>query len=114
MNKYTKINDILRFSDIHPADHRFILGYILELKKENQKLKKQYCERNDCVGRLGNSKKVEKLIKENKDLHQRINYATDRLEALIVFWKKYNPVDNYMQVEQFNGVIDILNGENND
>lgn len=84
MNKYTKINDILKFSDIHPADHRFILSYILELEKEN------------------------------KDLQQRINNATDRLEALIIFWKKYNPVDNYMQVEQFNGVIDILNGGTND
>lgn len=84
MSKYTRINEILRFSDMHPADHRFILRYILELEKEN------------------------------KDLHQRINNATDRLEALIIFWKKYNPVDNYMQVEQFNGVIDILSGGTND
>ena len=38
MNKYAKINDILSFSDIHPADHRFILSYILELEKENKDL----------------------------------------------------------------------------
>lgn len=57
---------------------------------------------------------IKYLQKENKDLQQRIDNATDRLEALIIFWKKYNPVDNYMQVEQFNSVIDILNGGIND
>ena len=35
-------------------------------KKENQKLKKQYCERTDCSGRIGNSKKVEELQNEIK------------------------------------------------
>lgn len=28
---------------------------------ENEQLKKQYCERTDCAGRIGNSKKVEQL-----------------------------------------------------
>ena len=31
------------------------------LQQENEKLKKQYCERTDCSGRIGNSKKVEEL-----------------------------------------------------
>ena len=47
--------------------------------KENQELKKQYCERTDCSGRLGNSKKIDQLEKELEQLkeiekeHQRIN-----------------------------------------
>ena len=50
-----------------------------QLEKENQELKKQYCERTDCSGRVGNSKKVEQLEKENQRLkeiekeHQKIN-----------------------------------------
>lgn len=36
--------------------------------------------------------------------------AIDRLNALIIFWKKYNPIDNTMQIEQFKGVIEILKG----
>ncbi|MCI6191213.1 MAG: hypothetical protein MR691_15010 [Clostridium sp.] len=50
-----------------------------EKEKENQELKKQYCERTDCSGRLGNSKKVDQLEKELEQLkkiekeHQRIN-----------------------------------------
>ena len=38
MNNYTKINEMLHFSDIHPVDCRFILSYISELEKENEKL----------------------------------------------------------------------------
>ena len=51
----------------------------LSLIKENQELKKQYCERTDCSGRFGNSKKVDQLEKELEQLkeiekeHQRIN-----------------------------------------
>ena len=41
---------------------------------------------------------------------QIIEDAIDRLNALIIFWKKYNPIDNTMQIEQFKGVIEILEG----
>ena len=50
-----------------------------KIQQENQELKKQYCERTDCSGRLGNSKKVDQLEKELEQLkgiekeHQRIN-----------------------------------------
>lgn len=37
--------------------------------------------------------------------------AIEKLEALIVFWKKFNPIDNKMQVEQFEGVIETLKEE---
>lgn len=57
------------------------------------------------------SEAIELLEKQNNDLQQRIDDAIERLNALIVFWKKYNPIDNTMQVEQFKGVIDILGGK---
>lgn len=44
-----------------------------KLQQENEKLKKQYCERTDCGGRIGNSKKVEELEKQNKFLMEREN-----------------------------------------
>lgn len=44
-------------------------------------------------------------------LQERIDNATERLNTLIEFWKKYNPIDNTMQVEQFKGVINILGGK---
>lgn len=50
------------------------------------------------------------LIKRAR-LEDKIKNGIDKLESLIIFWKKYNPIDNYMQVEQFKGVIQILKGE---
>lgn len=44
-------------------------------------------------------------------LQERIDNATERLNTLIEFWKKYNPIDNTMQVEQFKSVINILGGK---
>ena len=38
------------------------------LERENNQLKKQYCERTDCSGRLGNSRKVERLENTIKKL----------------------------------------------
>ena len=38
------------------------------LERENNQLKKQYCERTDCSGRLGNSRKVERLENTIKEL----------------------------------------------
>ncbi len=58
-----------------------------KLKEENnklnekvQKLKKQYCERSDCSGRIGASKK-------NEELQQRIDYlerSNNRRESTIL------------------------------
>ena len=51
------------------------------LQKENQKLKEQYCERTDCSGRIGNSKKVEELEKENQKYKEVINKAIETMES---------------------------------
>ncbi len=58
---------------------------ISKLQQETEKLKKQYCERTDCGGRIGNSKKVEELQKENEQLKEQLlvtqtNEETFRLE----------------------------------
>lgn len=49
---------------------------ISKLQQETEKLKKQYCERTDCGGRIGNSKKVEELQRENKQLKEIIKENT--------------------------------------
>lgn len=45
--------------------------------EENQRLKEQYCERTDCSGRIGNSKKVEELERENKQLKEQLQQKQD-------------------------------------
>ena len=57
-------------------------------------------------------KELLNVIKDYEILQERIDNATERLNTLIEFWKKYNPIDNTMQVEQFKGVINILGGKN--
>lgn len=54
---------------------------ISKLQQETEKLKKQYCERTDCGGRIGNSKKVEELQQENKQLKEVINKAIEYIET---------------------------------
>lgn len=56
-------------------------------------------------------KELLNVIKDYEILQERIDNATERLNILIEFWKKYNPIDNTMQVEQFKGVINILGGK---
>ena len=58
-------------------DSAIIFKYISNLEKENLKLKEQYCERTDCSGRLGNSKKVEKLEEENQQLKEQLQQKED-------------------------------------
>ena len=45
-----------------------------------KELRKQYCERTDCSGRIGNSKKVEELQKENKKQKEVINKAIEYIK----------------------------------
>lgn len=75
--KFKRIMRILRNSDTHPLDDDFIKDYIQSLEKENQNLKKQYCERTDCSGRIGNSKKVEKLLNSYKELKKWLEEMLD-------------------------------------
>ena len=56
-------------------------------------------------------KELLNVIKDYEILQERIDNATERLNTLIEFWIKYNPIDNTMQVEQFKGVINILGGK---
>lgn len=51
-------------------DNIRLINSLLQSLKE---LKEQYCERTDCSGRLGNSKKVEELEKENQQLKDNWN-----------------------------------------
>ena len=54
---------------------------ISKLQQETEKLKKQYCERTDCCGRIGNSKKVKELQNENKQLKDNWNELKEYIGA---------------------------------
>lgn len=80
--------------DFNATDIKAIEHLLLENKIQQDTIKTQKCVIND--------------------LSDRITNANDRLNSLIIFWKKYNPIDNTMQLEQFNGVIKILEGDVDD
>lgn len=93
LNKYIDLIDKGYCSDCNELNcidnfpYAKITHAIRELQQENQELKKQYCERTDCSGRIGNSKKVEELQKENKQLKERIEYlerSNNRREDIIL------------------------------
>ena len=77
--KEIETSDFDNFCILHCEDIEEALFDLEQLKKENNQLKEQYCERTDCGGRLGNSKKVERLIQENKELHNKIDKLEDEL-----------------------------------
>lgn len=132
---YTRLEELFNF-EIEKQLKLF--DKVEQLEKENQQLKKQLeylrsgeylnqlkFERNmleDIVQNMEVSKEDKEfidmthrnteLLEENQELKYRITNAIERLEALITFWKKYNPIDNTMQVEQFNGVISLLKEDN--
>ena len=60
-----------------------IKNYFDKGEQENQKLKKQYCERTDCSGRIGNSKKVEELEKRLKASEKARKEAIDYIEKFV-------------------------------
>lgn len=55
--------------------------------KNYQQLKLQYCERVDCSGRLGNSKKVKKIEEENQQLKQQIQQKEDIINEITNYCK---------------------------
>ena len=56
-------------------------------------------------------KKQFRIVKSyiNK-LERRICNTSKRIEALIVFWKKYSPPDNTMEISQLEDLLKILEG----
>lgn len=74
-----------------------------KLQQENEKLKKQYCERTDCGGRIGNSKKVEELQNENQQLKKVIDKAIEYING--------NKDKYYQDWGQDDGDNDIYLGE---
>lgn len=80
---------------------------ISKLQQETEKLKKQYCERTDCGGRIGNSKKVEELQNENQQLKKVIDKAIE----LLGNYKHYSTPDEKQNSENedlVNNAFDIL------
>lgn len=84
-----KDNLLLKLSDKDKETLEWILfGYnecarlLHEKEQENQQLKAQYCERTDCSGRIGNSKKVEELETEKKQLNNLVNSCQKEIRRL--------------------------------
>lgn len=63
-------DDMYVMSSLYDGSADVISMILDNLQQENKKLKEQYCERTDCSGRLGNSKKVEELEQENQNLKE--------------------------------------------
>lgn len=82
-----------------------------ELQQENQELKKQYCERTDCSGRLGNSKKVEQLIKENQELKNQLEkYENPEDMTLMMMWTTEKVKDENKELkERIDKAIEYIN-----
>lgn len=60
-------------------DNIRLINSLLQSLKE---LKEQYCERTDCSGRLGNSKKVEELEQENQQLKEQLQQKEDIINKI--------------------------------
>ena len=78
------------------------------LLDEYQELKEQYCERTDCSGRLGNSKKVEKLIKENQKYKEVIDKALNDIDLVIELIKQQPTEDDSWILGRLNSFKIIL------
>ena len=90
-------------------DSAIIFKYIDNLEKENLKLKEQYCERTDCSGRLGNSKKVEELEKENQKLKEKQKEFIEWLNNIVNnLEKEQTKRFNHSYQYKLNGFNDIL------
>ena len=86
---------------------------ISKLQQETEKLKKQYCERTDCGGRIGNSKKVEELQRKNKQLKEIIkentilvkdeygDYQECNINPLGMKQKYEKQVDNWNKLKEY-------------
>lgn len=83
------------------------------LEKENQQLKLQYCERTDCSGRIGNSKKVEQLQQENEQLksklEQRDNIINKAKEFVYDYKKQWTLNDDV--VDDMEVLLKILDNK---
>lgn len=77
--------------DFNENDIKAIEHLLLENKIQQDTIKTQKCVVNNLSDRITNSK--------------------DRLNSLVLFWKKYNPANNFVQLEQFNEIIKILDGD---
>ena len=98
-----------------------ITDFMRNLDQENQQLKLQYCERTDCSGRIGNSKKVEQLQQENEQLKSKleqrdniINKAREKIKLLGKFDGKTCTRGFQMWVADFNQLLEILNIDKGD
>lgn len=86
-----------------------------KLQQENEQLKKQYCERTDCAGRIGISKKVEELQNKIQQLKKQLEDKEDfinKLQATKDKLDKWNYESTMKQKEFIKYLEDMLDDEN--
>lgn len=125
-----KINDLIDFfkepfergkthKAIDKEDTKLLLDYITNLQKENEELKKQIPSPDNYVPVENQTRitstnilldtEISEKINKYEDYKQRCENAIELVKSLIVFWKKYSP-DNSMEIGQFENILNILKG----
>ena len=121
-NKYVQIeeykspNICFNTNEYDDFEDYCTLRKTFEMFYENQELKKQYCERTDCSGRIGNSKKVEELQNENQQLKKVIDKAIKYIETCNPNVELHSEFldESYLSNYGANELLDILKGESNE
>ena len=78
-----------------------------KLQQENQQLKEQYCERTDCVGRLGSSRKVERYKQVLDEIREFIKKCSFSIEGIT------NEYHDIVYAEDIEEILDKVNSEHN-
>lgn len=84
-----------------------LIEYTERLHKENQELKKQYCERTDCSGRIKDSKQYDSLV-QRVDNQQKefIEWLEDMLVSELDIFSVVRVCDVLSKYKELIGVKD--------
>ena len=84
-----------------------LIEYTERLHKENQELKKQYCERTDCSGRIKDSKQYDSLV-QRVDNQQKefIEWLEDMLVSELDIFSVVRVCDVLSKYKEIIGVKD--------
>lgn len=99
------VDMIYRFA----KEKNYLVGEIEVLQEKNEELRKCYCNRTDCAGRINDSRKYTSLEEENERLKQ----ALKKIRECI---KKHQRKDEqlYLNEWQVRDILQTINKVSND